>query len=131
MKKQWMLVVAVVAALSLLGVTPAAWASDRDTIIRLDGSRAYPSANGKAKYANEGGEKEFEVEVEDARSLAGQTLAVIVDGRRVGSLKLNRIGDGELNLNSDEGDQVPTIVSGSRVRVRTSDGTLVVSGRFR
>jgi len=96
----------------------------------LHGSAAFPGADGKARFRDRGGEQELEVEVEDANRLAGTRLRVFVGGRQVGTLRINRFGNGSLNLNSDRGDNVPAVTAGTTVRVRTAGGTLVVSGSF-
>lgn len=91
---------------------------------------AYRAADGKAKYKDRGGEREFEVEVEDVRSLRGKTLSVFVNGLRVGGARVNSLGEGRLELNSDVGQRVPAVRGGTRVQVKTPAGTLVVSGAF-
>ena len=55
---------------------------------------------------------------------------MFVGGKQVGTLRINRLGNGSLNLNSDRGDNVPAVKAGTTVRVRTAGGTLVVSGSF-
>lgn len=110
-------------------VTPAL-ANDADIRISLKGSDSFSAAKGSAKYRDRGGEREFQVEVENIRKLAGSTLSVVVDGSKVGSMKVNSFGVARLNLNTDRGQAVPRIHSGSTVKVRTAAGTLVVSGMF-
>jgi hypothetical protein len=81
----------------------------------------------------DGGEREFEAEVEDARRLAGKTLRVYVNGAAIGTMQVSRLGAAELRRNSDEGDAVPAIAAGSTVEVKqrpADGGKLVVSGRF-
>ena len=124
---------AFVAAL-LLGTllyAPAAQAKGGDgTIIQLRGSAQYPNANGKAKYKAEGGEREFEVELEDARALTGKVLTVYANGAKVGTFRVNNLGNGRLERNSDLGQNVPNIHAGSPVQIKTAAGVLVVSGSF-
>lgn len=99
-------------------------------LVPLRAAPAYPAANGKAKYQDRGGEQEFQVEIEDVRSLRGKTLGVFVGGNRVGGARVNSLGEGRLELNSDLGQNVPTVNKGTRVQVKTAAGTLVVSGSF-
>ena len=96
----------------------------------LHGSSAFPNANGKADFRQRGDERELQVEVEDAKPLAGTSLKVFVDGRLAGMMRINRLGNGNLNRNTENGQSVPAVHVGSKVRVRTAGGTLVVSGAF-
>ena len=101
--------------------------------ITLTPGTAFANAKGKAKYKNRGGEQEFQVEAENIISLQGQMVAVCVNGSRVGGATVNSFGEAELNLNSDLGQSVPAIVSGSQVSVRTGNtcsGAVIVSGTF-
>jgi hypothetical protein len=124
---------ALLAAL-LLGtfmMAPAAHAKGGDaTRIALKGSTQYPNAKGTAKYKAEGGEREFQVELENARSLAGKTLNLYVNGAKVGTMRVNNLGVGRFERNSDLGQSVPMIRSGSSVQIKTATGALVVSGSF-
>jgi hypothetical protein len=133
MKKVLVAVVAIFVAtfvFAALAPAPEAQAKSGDLKISLQGSNAYPNAKGSAKYRNRGGEQEFQVEVENVKQLAGQKLIVFVSGKKVGTLKINDLGAGRLNLNSTQGDRVPRIESGSKVQVKTGAGVLVVSGKF-
>ncbi len=101
--------------------------------IVLAASSAFPNAKGYAKFKDRGGEREFEVELEHLNRLSGQRLAVCLGNSRVGSLKINSLGRGELNLNSESGERIPSVTQGSRVRVHLNDScgaTLVASGNF-
>ena len=124
---------AFVAAL-LLGTllyAPAAHAKGGDaTIIQLRGSAQHPNVNGKAKYKAEGGEREFQVELEDARALRGKVLTVYANGAKVGTFRVNNLGNGRLERNSDLGQNVPNIHAGSPVQIKTAAGVLVVTGSF-
>jgi hypothetical protein len=120
---------AIVAALTLaLAGTAVAGSSKTEFRANLAGSATYRAANGKAVYKVDGGEREFQVEVEDARTLAGKTVNVYVNGAKVGSMRINSFGDRRLSRNSDLGQAVPTLSSGSSVMVKTTTGVLVVSG---
>lgn len=136
MKKQWYLVAMVVAfmaslMLTSLALAPAAQAKGTDIRIALNGSALYPGAKGTAKYKDAGAEREFQVEVENAKALAGKTLSVFVDGRKVGSARVNSLGAARLNLDTAQaGAAVPVIRSGAKVQVKTGAGILVVSGQF-
>jgi hypothetical protein len=101
--------------------------------INLVASKTFPSAKGYAKFKNRGDEREFEVELEHLNQLSSQRLAVCVNGSRVGSLNINSLGRGELNLNSESKEQVPAIAKNSRVQVHINNScsaALVASGQF-
>lgn len=94
----------------------------------LSGSASYPAANGKATYkVDNNGIREFGTEIEDVRALAGQRVNVFVGATRVGSMRLNAVGDGNLDL---VGAAAPVIAATSTpvIRVRTLGGALVASG---
>ncbi len=117
--------------LGTLMYAPAAHAKGGDaTIIQLRGSAQYPNANGKAKYKAQGGEREFQVELEDARALRGKVLTVYANGAKVGTFRVNNLGNGRLERNTDMGQNVPNIHAGSPVQIKTAAGVLVVSGSF-
>ena len=82
------------------------------------------------RYKDEGGEQEFEVELENARALKGTTVRVFANGQQVGTMRVSRLGRASLNLNSDRGQAVPNIHAGSSVQIKTSSGVLIVSGSF-
>ena len=134
--KGWMKVTILAAFLTalLLGtfmVAPAAHAKGGDaTRIALNGSAQYPNAKGTAKYKAAGGEREFQVELENARPLAGKTLGVFVNGTKVGSLRVSALGVGRFSRNTDLGQSVPAISAGSQVQIKTAAGAVVVSGGF-
>ena len=117
--------------LGTLMYAPAAHAKGGDaTIIQLRGSAQYPNANGKAKYKAQGGEREFQVELEDARALRGKVLTVYANGAKVGTFRVNNLGNGRLERNTDLGQTVPMISAGSQIQIKTAAGVLVVSGSF-
>jgi hypothetical protein len=134
MKNQWKIIVMLsmfVAslALSAFPMAQVAQAKGTATKIRLIGGAQYQNAKGTAKYKVDAAEREFQVEVENVKALAGKTLNIFVDGKKVGSFVVNGLGIGRLNLNTVRGDNVPMIQPGAKVRVKF--GTkLVVSGTF-
>lgn len=135
-KKQWLkvTVLGVFMAALLLGtfmMAPAAHAKGGDAIrIALRGSAQYPNAKGTAKYKADGGEREFQVELENAKPLAGKMVDVYANGAKVGSFKVTALGTGRLNRNTDLGQNVPAIGAGSAIQIKTRAGVLIVSGSF-
>jgi hypothetical protein len=122
--------IALVAFAAVLA--PAAMASGGGTTrtIGLHGSVSFPNASGKAVYKVNGGERELQIEVEHIRALAGKHVNVFVNGNKLASPLVNSLGEARVNRNTDKGQFVPTIKSGSTVRVRTLGGTLIASGTF-
>lgn len=134
-KKGWLKVTVLGVFLTalLMGVfmiAPAAHAKGTETKITLAGSANYPAAKGTAKYKVDGSEREFQVELENAKSLAGKTVNVYAKGVKVGSFKVSSLGAGSLNLNTDNGQSVPFISTGSMVQIKTTAGALIASGKF-
>ena len=98
--------------------------------IPLTPTPQYSFAKGKAKYKDRGGEREFQVEVENLRSLRGQALNLQVNGAFVGRMRINNFGNGRFSRNSDLGQPVPAITRGSAVVIRRQNGVKVFGGRF-
>ena len=119
MKKQWFLVTMLglfiaTLAFTSLALAPVAQAKGNVVKIALKGSAQFPKAKGSAKYKVDGSEREFQVEVENVKALAGKSLNVFVNGKKIGSLKVSNLGAGKLNLNTNRGNKVPTIKAGAR-----------------
>jgi hypothetical protein len=112
--------------LSAFSVTETAQAKGTETRITLAGSARYPNAKGTAKY-KVGTEREFQVEVENVKALAGKRLSVFVNGTKVGSFVVNSLGAGRLAL---RGTAAPRIQPGVVIRIKTGAGVLVASGKF-
>lgn len=94
----------------------------------LKGTRAYPAANGKATYkVDNNGIREFEAEIEDVRALAGTTVDVFVNAKKVASITLDAIGDGEVEL---RGAAAPIIRDTATpvIRIKTATGVIVAAG---
>ena len=112
--------------LSAFALTETAQAKGTETRITLVGSARFPHAKGTAKYTA-GTEREFQVEVENVKSLAGKRLSVYVNTTKVGSFVVSSLGTGRLVL---RGPAAPRIQPGAIIRVKTPAGFLVVSGKF-
>ncbi len=119
-------------ALAALVIAPPSEAKSTAVIKRaaLSGSSTYPGVNGEAKWKAKDGDRELEVQIEDARRLAGKRLAVRIDGKLVGYMTVNSLGRARLAKSTELGQRVPVSVTGDAVRIRTAGGTLVASGRF-
>jgi hypothetical protein len=123
----------LVATLFLVLVSAApVQAKSAATIKRatLAGTTAFPAVNGEAKWKSKGGERELEIQIEDAKKLAGKTLTVRIGGKAVGAMKVSALGRARLVRNTEAGQSVPASVAGKRVRVTTAAGKLVAAGTF-
>ena len=96
----------------------------------LQGSNAYPGVRGEATWKASAGQRELEVEIQGARKLAGERLAVQIGGKLVGHITVSALGRARLEKHTEAGQSVPASVAGKAVKVRTTAGTLVASGRF-
>jgi hypothetical protein len=126
-------ITALIACLALaVAIAPAASAKGGGTTrtISLKGSASFPSATGKAVSKVNGSEREFEVDVQHIRSLAGKRVNVYVNGHLFATPRVNSLGHFTVNHNTQAGQSVPNIKAGSTVRVRTLGGTMIASGTF-
>jgi len=96
----------------------------------LSGSTAFPGVNGKAKWKSKEGERELEVQIEDAKQLAGKRLTVRIGGKVVVHMRVNALGRARLAKRTQAGQSVPASIAGKAVKIKTSGGRLVASGRF-
>jgi hypothetical protein len=122
--------IALVAIAAVLA--PAAMASGGGTTrsIALHGSVSFPNATGTAVYKVNGTERELQIEVDHIKVLAGKHINVFVNGSKLASPLVSSLGTINVNRNTGKGQFVPTIKTGSTVRVRTLGGTLIASGTF-
>ena len=131
--KRRTLISALIACIAVVAAfAPAASASGSGTTrtIALHGSVSFPGASGKAVYKVKGSERELQIEVEHVRALAGKHVNVFVNGSKLASPVVNSLGAINVNRNTERGQSVPTITTGSTVRVRTLGGTMIASGTF-
>jgi predicted PilT family ATPase len=130
MKLKLFVLAALVAAIMVGGFHQGALAKGTKTRIALTASADYPAAKGKATYKVDGSEREFQVEVENIKKLAGKAVNVFVNGVKVGSATVNSLGAARLNLNTNLGNAVPSIKTGDQVQVKTGAGKVIVAGSF-
>jgi predicted PilT family ATPase len=122
--------IALVAFAAALAPAAMAKGSGTTRTIALHGSVSFPNASGKAVSKVNGIERELQIEVEDINALAGKHVNVFVNGNKLASPLVNSFGVVRVNRNTDKGQFVPTIHTGSTVVVRTLGGTLIASGTF-
>lgn len=128
---------ALAIAVLTLGAATVVSASSKNTETRLRTRLAGAAIQGKTPEGNaefrsdSRGRTSFKVEVENV-NLPDGTLDVSVQSggvtTPVGHIKL-RAGEGELELNSQDGDTVPTVQKGDMVMVSNA-GTTILAGVF-
>ena len=96
----------------------------------LHGSVSFPNATGHAKSKVSSEEREFEVELEHVRSLAGKRVNVFVNGVRFATARVSSLGAFNVEHSTERGQKVPRIHDNTAVRVRTLGGTLIAGGHF-
>jgi hypothetical protein len=96
------------------------------TRIALHASSAFPGASGKAKFQSEG-QRELEIEVQHVRRLAGKRVNFFVNATKVGSARVSGLGAAQITR---RGSTFPAVNAGTRIKVKTTGGRLIVSGRF-
>jgi hypothetical protein len=127
MKRTVTLSLALVAVAALAFAAPAVQAKGvPGTRIALKSSGAFAGASGKAKFQNQG-QRELEIEVEHVRRLAGKRVNFFVNSTKVGSARVSGLGAAQVERS---GASFPVIHAGTRIKVKTAGGTLIVSGRF-
>ena len=122
----------LVAALLLVLVTAApVHAKSAETIKRaaLAGTTAFSAVNGEAKWKSKGGERELEIQIEDAKKLAGKTLTVRIGGKAVGAMKVSALGGPGWSGTPKPGRTCRPRWPGREVRITTATGKLVAWGR--
>jgi len=129
----FVLVGVLAAALLVAAATAGVSSASSTAVIKkavLKGSSAHPAVNGTATWKSKEGERELEVQIEDAKPLKGKTLWVRIGGTLVGKMTVNSLGRARLTRTTATGQSVPTAVGGKSVKVRTAGGVLVASGSF-
>jgi hypothetical protein len=77
------------------------------------------------------GNRSLEVEAEDVNLPAGTVLTVLVNGVSIGQIILNPAFEGEIELESEHGQIVPTIAQGTTITVvNAATGATILAGSF-
>ena len=125
--------VALLMACAALAVGPA-FAGDDETIINAGLSGAVINGarpSGKAEFRRRpNNDLKLEVEVEDVNLPAGTVLNVFVNNQSIGTITLNSLRAGEIELETERGQSVPQVNIGTPVAVARQSGTGGVSGVF-
>ena len=125
MKRTLMVPFVLVALVAAAMIAPSVQAKGGTRIV-LHASSAYPGAKGSAKSQVEG-QRELEIEVEHVRRLAGKRVNFFVNSTKVGSARVNGLGAAQINR---RGSTFPAIKAGTQIKVKTTGGATIVSGRF-
>ena len=86
---------------------------------------------GKAVFRERpGNDRRLEVEVQDVNLAAGTVLNVLVGGQQVGTLTVDSLRAGRLELETERGQAVPAVTNGTTVAVRNPSNANVLTGAF-
>jgi hypothetical protein len=125
--------VALLATLAALAAAPA-FAGDDEIIINAGLSGAAiggQTPTGKAEFRQRpGNDLKLQVEVQDVNLAAGTVLNVSVGGQQVGTLTIDTLRAGRLELETGRGQAVPAVSNGTTVAVRNASGANIVTGTF-
>jgi hypothetical protein len=118
-------------AAAIMMATPIVVKAENDSEIRLRTTLRGARINGlkpsgHADFRSRPGRSRLNVEVEDVNVAPGTVLRVLVDGSPVGTIRVDAMTrGGELELNTNDGDMVPSVKPGSIVVVRSSERALL------
>ncbi|HKP72432.1 MAG TPA: hypothetical protein VJT82_05810, partial [Pyrinomonadaceae bacterium] len=86
---------------------------------------------GHADFRTRPDGRRLEVEIQDINLPAGTTFRVLVNDVSIGQIVLNSFFRGEIELNTNDGQSVPTITNGTTVAVvNNSTGATILAGVF-
>ena len=132
LKRAALAFVALLATLAALAAAPAFAADEVIINAGLAGATINgQTPSGKAVFRERpGNDLKLEVEVQDVNLAAGTVLNVLVGGQPVGTLTINTLRAGQLELETERGQAVPAITNGTTVAVRNQAGANIVNGTF-
>lgn len=122
-------------AAALLAVLPAVLQAGGSPETRMRSQLVGAKLNnmtpsGYAEYRASSGRARLNVQVEDVNIAVGSVLDVYLNGSKIGSVTVAAITlGGELELNSQDGDMVPSVSKGSWIVVKNGEQA-VVAGVF-
>lgn len=140
-KSQFFALVVVVAIVGMAGAVVGYRLEDRDNdkyhegVAFLDGSGAYPSAIGMATFEARPKESIFKLQLQGVPELANTALDIAIrttlaDGIKIGTLKIDGKGKGNITIKVKAGQTFPEIADGSEVALKTAVGKTVAEGFF-
>ncbi|MDT7689199.1 MAG: hypothetical protein QOE46_1958 [Acidobacteriota bacterium] len=124
---------AVLMALAAFAIAPA-FASGAETITTANLAGAVISGvtpTGTAVF-RQGADnsRKLEVEVEHVNLPVGTVLNVLVGGTKIGTITLDSLGAGQIELETERGQTVPVVNTGTSVAVTNQSGANIVAGTF-
>jgi hypothetical protein len=124
--------VALFAALAAFTAATAFASSETIRSATLSGAAiggVTPTGSAEFRQRDDGTRK-LEVEVEHVNLPAGTVLSAFVGGQSVGTITLDSLHAGQIELETERGQAVPQVNSGAPVAVRNASGANVVTGAF-
>jgi len=130
----WKLMAVIAAMVVLAGSVGTAWAGEPEVRLRTKlagGAVGGLEPSGHADFRARSGRARLNVEVEDVNLAEGTALAVsvMVDGMKisVGTITVSAapVRGGELELNTQDGQSVPAVKSGTTVIVEGPGGAIL------
>lgn len=102
--------------LLLLSLTTSAEAQRIELEARMG---ANDSIQAQAKYEQRGARRKFNLELEDATPMAVYGVRIMRGAQIIdwGLIRANRFGFAEIDIDTFEGDNVPTLQAGDRVEI--------------
>jgi len=127
---RWIMGFVVASTMAFTAMAPAAQAVEVDLHARLNGSTAFTRATGFSEYGRSAEGREVEVTVRNIGGLAGQNVVVYVAGTKVGAIRVSSAGVAHREWDTERGQSVPFASAGDFIKVRTTGGTLVATGKY-
>src|SRR5262245_49537675 len=128
--RSWNLSIGFVA-LALLAVLPPAVLADEQVRLEatLEGTEVEPGAFGRARFEMENERTRFEVRIEGIFDV--DTIFVTAGQHFLGVIEMDRVqGRGELRLDTDDGDEIPTLRAGEFVGLFSEEIVLLAFGQL-
>jgi hypothetical protein len=121
------------AAFALVVAVPAAVMADGGGVrleATLTATDLGPDATGRAEFRDQGhGRLRLRVEVEEVDFT--NSVKVLINGQSAGTIPLDANGDGELELDTGDGDTVPAVRAGDDIQIVDADtGAVLLAGTF-
>ena len=113
-----------------LGAASAVASTHVELHASLSGAKSFPHAHGSSTFERKGSVRDVDVTVSGITRLAGKRVTVFVAGKKVGKMLVSAGGTAHRDFSTEDGQAIPLATAGSKVRVRTSSGTLIASGTY-
>jgi hypothetical protein len=126
------LAAACALALSAAALADGSGSQETRIVAALSGAPVGGSTpKGAAEFRERAdGRRSLEVEVEHLNLPAGTVLDALVDGQAIGTITLDSLGAGRIELETENGQTFPLVNSRTRVVVANQAGATIVAGAF-